>query len=50
MPMDAAIEVAVKRLVQIPNVVKGTSTDNSADPFVVAVAMARRATVFPAST
>jgi hypothetical protein len=44
-PMDAAIEAAVKRVVIIPNAVKGTSTDNSADPFVVAVAIARSATV-----
>lgn len=32
-------------LVAIPNAVKGTSTDNSADPFVVAVAVVRPATV-----
>lgn len=44
-PMDAAIEAAVKRVVAIPNVVKGASTDNSADPFVVAVGIARTATV-----
>jgi len=44
-PMDAAIEDAVKRVVAIPNVVKGTSTENSADPFVVAVAIVRCATV-----
>src|SRR5437879_3151715 len=44
-PMDAAIEAAVKRVVQIPNAVKGASTDNSADPFVVAVAIVRTATV-----
>lgn len=44
-PMDAAIEAAVKRVVQIPNVVRGTSTENSADPFVVAVAIVRSATV-----
>ena len=44
-PMDAGIEAAVKRVVIIPNAVKGTSTDNSADPFVVAVAIARSATV-----
>jgi len=43
--MNAAIEAAVKRVVAIPNVVKGTSTENSADPFVVAVALARSATV-----
>ncbi len=43
--MDAAIEAAVKRVVAIPNAVQGTSTDNSADPFVVAVAIVRSATV-----
>lgn len=43
--MDAAIEAAVKRVVAIPNAVKGTSTENSADPFVVAIAIARTATV-----
>ncbi|MGH8544749.1 MAG: DUF4411 family protein [Gammaproteobacteria bacterium] len=43
--MDTAIEAAVKRVVAIPNVVKGTSTDNSADPFVVAVAIVRTAKV-----
>lgn len=43
--MDAAIEAAVKRVVAIPNVVKGVSTKHSADPFVVAVAMVRSATV-----
>lgn len=44
-PMDADIEAAVKRVVAIPKVVKGTSTENSADPFVVAVAIVRVATV-----
>lgn len=44
-PMDGAIEAAVKRVVQIPNVVKGLSTDNWADPFVVAVAIVRQGTV-----
>jgi hypothetical protein len=44
-PMDTAIEAAVKRVVAIPNVVKGTSTENSADPFVVAVGIVRSATV-----
>jgi len=43
--MDAAIEAAVKRVVAIPNVVRSTSTENSADPFVVAVAIVRSATV-----
>jgi len=43
--MDGAIEAAVKRVVAIPNAVKGTSTENAADPFVVAVAIVRSATV-----
>ncbi len=45
LPMDPAIEAAVKGVVIIPNVVKGVSTDNSADPFVVAVGIARGAVV-----
>ena len=44
-PMDAEIEAAVKAVVVIPNVVKNASTDNSADPFAVAVGIARKATV-----
>ncbi len=44
-PMDAVVEREVKRVVRVPNLVKGTSTDNSADPFVIAVAIARNATV-----
>lgn len=44
-PMDAQTEDAVKRVVQVPNLVRGTSTDNSADPFVIAVALARGGTV-----
>jgi hypothetical protein len=43
--MDAAIEEAVKRVVTVPNFVRGTSTDNSADPFVIGLAIARNATV-----
>ena len=44
-PMDADIESAVKEVVRIPKVVSGTSTDNSADPFVIGLGLARRATV-----
>lgn len=44
-PMDAEIEGAVKKVVQVPNFVRGNSTLNSADPFVIALALARGWTV-----
>jgi uncharacterized protein DUF4411 len=44
-PMDPQIEAAVRRVVAVTNFVRGTSTDNFADPFVIALAIARNATV-----
>lgn len=44
-PLDETIEGAVRRIVNVPHAINGKAMDNSADPFVIAVAMAKNGTV-----